>query len=823
MGIADYELTVRQIEERLPDYFISMGVKPAGNAKNKHVFHCFNSNYHKGGSDTAPSLHIDSRNSTPRFKCFGCNISGNIFDAARLIENLDPENDFVGVAKYLAEKFGIPFTMTHEGTITHSGIMTHISKYIKHHSDYRLYMNDTYGRKYTEELAIEANKVLPMAEIDPDHLDAELREEFGNRYLEHLEIATKTATGLKLPTLFHKNRATCTLVNNKNRPIAFMSRATNTILKEVPSIPKFLYSTPFNKNKELPIYFLHISSRSIQSSKRVYIVEGVFDALSMYLSGYTNVVALLGTNLSENAAESQAISILSSYDIREAVLCLDDDNAGNTARDKIFSVLATNDIPVFTVDLKGKDPDDLVISGETSQFNDLIDMILFTLNKNNCFRSDSKTSNRSYLECLEFIVTHSKTRAMYRSYSPTISATLGLPQQEVEKDLESFLDRVEKNTPFINAVRSKLKSAESMIPEELLTVLDDVRRDLSSYVNKNSLGIQDITANLFNTFVKPNAGDVVLPYLFRTGDSYYDDVIRLESKSLAFISAPPSNMKSTFMRAMILKIIKYDPTVLGVYISLDDTREKTMMGIIAAETGLGKNEVEDMIRKSSLVDTLEQSKIYELMDLFKNRLFIIGKETTPSMPAVSREMEKLREANPDKNIICVIDAMDDLSDLRVSNFGNITGLVAVENLLSEISERAVIDDICFVAIKHLKHDDYADRRPSLGKIKGTSKVEYIAKTILLVYMDMHYNQGTRMRWTSNDNRILPVLEIHVAKEKDTPANTMRFVEIDPSTLDMRNTPAELHSFYMSCYNSIVDSKKISGGYTNNYDDDISII
>jgi len=92
-------------------------------------------------------------------------------------------------------------------------------------------------------------------------------------------------------------------------------------------------------------------------SKQVYIVEGAFDAISMYYYGY-NTVASLGTNITD-----ERMITLAKYE--EIVLMLDGDKAGLTAMQTFFfrhnhhapnSIISIVEIP------KGKDPNTMTKS-----------------------------------------------------------------------------------------------------------------------------------------------------------------------------------------------------------------------------------------------------------------------------------------------------------------------------------------------------------------------------------------------------------------------------------------------------------------------------
>jgi DNA primase len=813
--IKNFEDVKNQVKLGLEKYLELHNIKKSRSG----MYSCFLPALHKGGKDTVPSIKIyrDSTSGLLTWYCYGCKSSGTTYDAAKHLDNLDIDNNFLESTLFLATKLGIPYEESDDTTeVSNYRLMQEIYKYIIEKTDHTLLMNGKYGRNYNEEQAKEVASLIPCAEIDAEYIEEKLKAKFGEDCLKHLNIASDKSGTLKLSSLFSKSRCVIPLVNDKNTAIAFTSRANQKDL-ENSKVPKYQHSTPFNRKNDLPLYFLHKSLRYIKETKRIYIVEGTYDAASMFIVGFKNVAALLGTSLSD-----EAIRFLVQIGVKEAIICLDSDNAGLVAREEIFKSLASSNILVYFSDLESMDPDEVVINNKIELFNKITDSIVYILNETKCFESDNKTFNRRYIECLEFIITYCKTKAIYNTYATIIAHFLGLHQNEVLQDLIRYLDNHEKNTPFIINIRNKLRGVDNLIPEDMLSVLEAVQRDLSSYVAKNRINSFVKTHELFNNFMKQDSTDMsALPHLFRTGFKYLDDVIRLESKSLAFISAPPSNLKSTLMRILTLVLLKNDPNTMGIYISLDDTREKAMVSFIASLISQPKNTIEDAIRDNRLYELIDVKTSNEISYLFGNRLSIIGKETAPSMSTIKLEVSKIREDHPDKHIFCVIDAMDDLSDLRIAFDNNITGLNAIENVLSELSEMSVVHDILTIAIKHIKHGDNKNNRPQLHQIKGTGKVEYIAKTILLAYMDMHYNQYTDMSWTDKKTGTrYPTMEVHVAKEKDTPANTRRYLEINPSTIQMSVPDSIQHDDYdIICSNLISKGKEKSSN--RSYDDHLA--
>jgi DNA primase len=169
-----------------------------------------------------------------------------------------------------------------------------------------------------------------------------------------------------------RNRVLIPIHDGKGRPIGFGARA----LKEGDE-PKYLNSPQtalFDKSRTL--FALHAARQAIRDHKVAVIVEGYMDALAAHQHGFHNVVASLGTALTEH--QFRQLQKLAP----RIVLALDPDTAGinamlrglDVARETLdresapifnprglisFSSKMQIDIRVLTVP-DGKDPDELM-------------------------------------------------------------------------------------------------------------------------------------------------------------------------------------------------------------------------------------------------------------------------------------------------------------------------------------------------------------------------------------------------------------------------------------------------------------------------------
>ena len=181
---------------------------------------------------------------------------------------------------------------------------------------------------------------------------------------------------------FFRDRLMFPIHDRQGNVIGFGGRQLTDPAPDAPGYnPKYINTaaTPiFDKRSSL--YGIHRAHSAIRESNTGIIVEGYMDAIAAHQYGYTNVVASMGTALTENQV-SQLKSLATNF-----ILALDPDTAGQeaTLRSleaswKVFQRLASyqtpsgSSLPTDTDPIvlkvaalpEGKDPDELIRSDPT--------------------------------------------------------------------------------------------------------------------------------------------------------------------------------------------------------------------------------------------------------------------------------------------------------------------------------------------------------------------------------------------------------------------------------------------------------------------------
>ena len=167
-----------------------------------------------------------------------------------------------------------------------------------------------------------------------------------------------------------RNRFMFPIFDIRGKVVAFGGRCleSNEVMK-AQRIPKYINSPEnliYTKGRHL--YAMNLARKSNEKMKKILVVEGYMDVISPHQAGITNVVASLGTALTEQQGR-----LLRQY-ADEIVLSYDSDDAGQTAIERGLEVLNSLGVAAKVLQMTGaKDPDEYVLKYGPDRFRKLID------------------------------------------------------------------------------------------------------------------------------------------------------------------------------------------------------------------------------------------------------------------------------------------------------------------------------------------------------------------------------------------------------------------------------------------------------------------
>ena len=204
------------------------------------------------------------------------------------------------------------------------------------------------------------------------------------------------------------------------------------------SLPKYL-NTPetavFHKG-EFP-YGLHASFKAIRQKGLAVIVEGYMDLLALRMHGLDEVVATLGTALTD-----QHIRKIKGY-AKEAVVVFDPDEAGRNAALRSLPLFLNEGLPARAVVLPdGYDPDSFVNAKGLPEFLKLLDsapsMFDFFLDQK-LTQDDSDIEGKVHvLKEILPVLSQLRNTAQRSLYAGRLSERIGIKEEVVLSELKSF-------------------------------------------------------------------------------------------------------------------------------------------------------------------------------------------------------------------------------------------------------------------------------------------------------------------------------------------------------------------------------------------------
>lgn len=298
------------------------------------------------------------------FHCFGCGVGGNVFHFVEKIENLS----FIETLDMLATRVGMTLP-----TIENSAD----DKLIRLKSKV-CEINEETAKFYHENLykptSKEAQNYIKKRKLDNRTLKNFQIGYSGNfnELYTHLKAKGYTDEEILATGLVNKNdngkfidryrkRVMFPIQDMRNRVIGFGGRVLDD------SKPKYINSPEnvvYSKGKHL--FGLNIAKK--EPLKKIIIVEGYMDAISLHQRGITNAVASLGTALTE------AQGRLLRKSAEQVIIGYDADGAGQAATLRGLEILQNLGCDIRILQIDGaKDPDEYVTKYGPERFIKCVD------------------------------------------------------------------------------------------------------------------------------------------------------------------------------------------------------------------------------------------------------------------------------------------------------------------------------------------------------------------------------------------------------------------------------------------------------------------
>ena len=301
------------------------------------------------------------------FHCFGCGVGGNVFHFVSKIENIN----FRETVEMLAEKAGVQLP-TLENDIDNKTLELKKKVYEINQIAAEFYHQNLYdtakakpAQEYVKKRKLD-NKTLKNFLIGYAGNYNELYQLLKQKgYTEEEILASSLVKKMpdgKYIDSFRK-RLMFPIQDVRNCVIAFGGRVLDD------SKPKYINSPEnivYSKGRHL--FGLNVAKREEAKMKRIIIVEGYMDAISLHQRGIHNAVASLGTALTE------AQGHLLRNNSEQVIIGYDADGAGQAATMRGLEILQSMGCDIRILQIEGaKDPDEFVVKYGPERFQKQVD------------------------------------------------------------------------------------------------------------------------------------------------------------------------------------------------------------------------------------------------------------------------------------------------------------------------------------------------------------------------------------------------------------------------------------------------------------------
>jgi len=465
------------------------------------------------------------------FHCFGCNAGGNVFTLISKLENIS----FIDSVKKAGEMVGVIVSDEKSEDDSYEKIKKINLHALKFYKEFILSEAGTPAVKYLEKRGLTLDKLSQFhIGYAPDEWDrfSLLLKKYGQdlSIAEKIGLISKSSRGGYIDKFRH--RLMFPIFDRNGNVIAFGGRVIDDNLQ-----PKYLNSpeSPVFQKRSI-LYGLHLAANEIKESDRAIIVEGYLDVIGCHINGIQNVVAPLGTSLTENHVKM--LSQLCS----EIVFLFDSDSAGMRAAARSIEISQDFNINVKIAILPEGDPFDFVMSRGPRELMIIIDKAIAPVDFQigNIIKNTRGLDKVVILKKLFDVIKRVKFETKRFEYIKKVAEILRLNEEAVRSDFYNYIKNdsitiLKKNEEIHKQLNSETKLYRDLLELVLLypelaenLLLDFSPEEIKDDVSRNiMMAISDLytkenklqTDKIFDFFQKGSEMDFLSRVLKKYSES----------------------------------------------------------------------------------------------------------------------------------------------------------------------------------------------------------------------------------------------------------------------------------------------------------------
>ena len=466
------------------------------------------------------------------------------------------------------------------------------------------------------------------------------------------------------------------------------------------------------------------------------ILEGYPDAMMLPAMGLKNVVAVGQGLLSKSHLEG-----LVEFGVRNVIIAFDNDGIGaENTMSAIDLLLSQTDINIFVLDPKKmgdhKDPDEFVRAQGIDKFKDLAESAE-AVGKWMCKQivngleiENDLDKQKALDKLLDYHLTL-KDSIIIHDFISTASELLSIPVDILEEKTVSFREKrerekvVEGYNDLIDNINSlvsvnKLEQAAQLIEKKSL----DLKNQLYKTKIEPALSLDEHLKNKYE--IESQRDGSLLGFKLNKFSNIEKNIDGLQT-GLYIIGAETNVGKTAFLTNLFLDVLESNPETIGMYFSLDDSKDVIINRLLGIISNLDLNQVQR--KQGDLNDQQKLKNAYDKLITFARNRRIHIKDLSEVTHINHLEVVIREFAN--ENLFVGIDG---LFNLEVDRNG---GGIREENVERANKLKTLVDTynipiICTGELRKKTKDEGKNKRPSVSDIMETGKFGYNANVVWLL-------------------------------------------------------------------------------------------
>ncbi len=427
-------------------------------------------------SEKSPSFSVSPDRQI--FHCFGCGVGGNVYTFLMKIEGIT----FKESLEQLAERANIQLP-TYENSADAAKDELKAKVYKVNEFAAEFYHQNLYkpvariGQEYVKKRkmnreTLEAYRIGFSGRFD-ELYKALKAQGFGEKEILESGLVNKNANETYIDR--YRERLMFPICDARGKVIAFGGRILDDSKIKDPKFPQPKYiNSPENVvySKGRHLFGLNVAKK--ESAKKLLIVEGYMDVISLHQRGITNVVGALGTALTEQQGW------LLRKNTEQVILGFDADGAGQTAIERSMKILQKMGCDMRVLQIEGaKDPDEYIVKFGEGRFrlamDNAISLVEFTVkNLKKDLNLDNTSDKIKFLNEIAKILSKAENTMEREIYIEKIAKGYNISKEAIYAEVNKLIYAGNKTDKVLQSNTKEIKHVEIEIKDDIID--EDLQR-----------------------------------------------------------------------------------------------------------------------------------------------------------------------------------------------------------------------------------------------------------------------------------------------------------------------------------------------------------